>query len=168
LSPDTSEEVLRRIRESVDAPEKFILLNRIERALSNLRNLGNVGDVSTILKHQSENDEEHAAASYSLVNGFIWAIPVIGFIGTVLGLSQSMAAFGGTLRSASEISALKGSLTEVTGGLATAFETTLVALVAALVLQLALTILQNRENTFLDACNDYCHAHIASRLRLIR
>ena len=64
--------------------------------------------------------------------------------------------------------AIRGSLESVTVGLATAFETTLVALVCALILQLLITYLQGRESEFLDDCNDYCHANVVARLRLIR
>jgi hypothetical protein len=37
----------------------------------------------------------------------------------------------------------------------------------ALVLQLYLTSLQKRETDFLDECNDYCHQHVISKLRLV-
>ena len=38
--------------------------------------------------------------SYSVINAFVWAIPVLGFIGTVLGLSQAIGQFGGVLQGA--------------------------------------------------------------------
>jgi biopolymer transport protein ExbB/TolQ len=122
--------------------------------------------VATILKIQAENDEAQIASSYSLVNGFLWAIPVLGFIGTVLGLSQAIGAFTGTLEAGGDLDAIRQSLRMVTGGLSTAFETTLVALVCALILQLLVSVLQMRESEFLDACNDICHKHVAGKLRL--
>jgi biopolymer transport protein ExbB/TolQ len=131
-----------------------------------MQNLGLVSDVSNILATQAEFDEDQLASSYSLVNGFLWAIPVFGFIGTVLGLSQAIGAFGATLKSAADLSALKTSLQDVTAGLSTAFETTLVALVCALIVQLLLSYIQGREAQFLDDCNDYCHANIVSKLKL--
>lgn len=166
LTPTSARVVLDRIHTLVDSTAHFILLNRIERALSNLHNIGQVGDVAQILKTQSEHDGEQVASSYTLVQGLTWAIPVLGFIGTVLGLSQAIAAFSGTLQVGSDFSMLKNSPGGVTAGLATAFETTLIALVAALVIQLRSTMLQASESEFLDACNDYCHAHVASKLRL--
>jgi hypothetical protein len=33
-------------------------------------------------------------------------------------------------------------------------------------LQLIITFQQKREMAFLDECNDYCHSHIVSKLRL--
>lgn len=166
LTPTTARQVLERIHSLVDHPTHFILLNRIERALSNLKNIGQVSDVSNILKTQADYDEEQITSSYSLVNGFVWAIPVLGFIGTVLGLSQAISAFGLTLQAGGDLSGIKQSLQGVTAGLATAFETTLIALVAALIVQLLMTYMQSREGEFLDACNDYCHAHVAAKLRL--
>jgi biopolymer transport protein ExbB/TolQ len=166
LNEASARTVLERLHGIVDHPRHFILLNRIERALSNLHNIGGVSDVSTILKAQAENDENQVASSYTLVNGLVWAIPVLGFIGTVQGLSVAIGRFTSTLQSSGDLAAIKANLQGVTGGLATAFETTLVALVCALVIQLYTSFLQQKETDFLDACNDYCQTHVTSKLRL--
>lgn len=166
LSPETARDVLHRLHELVDHPGQFAVLNRIERALSNLDNIGNTADVTAILKIQSENDESQVASSYGLVNGLMWAIPVLGFIGTVLGLSQAIGAFGVTLAQDGNLEGIKASLSLVTAGLSTAFDTTLVALVMALILQLLVSFLQSREAEWLDACNEYCNRKVAGRLRL--
>lgn len=167
LTEATAATVLARIHSLVDHPRHFVLLNRIDRALSNLKNLGQVNDVSAILRAQAENDEDQVASSYTLLNGFVWAIPVLGFIGTVQGLSMAIAQFTQTLQASADISLIRSSLQGVTTGLATAFETTLIALVFALVLQLWITFIQKREMSFLDECNDYCHSHVVSKLRLV-
>ena len=166
LSPETARDVLRKLHQAVDHSGKFAVLNRIERALSNLDNIGHTADVTAILKIQSENDESQVASSYSLTNGLMWAIPVLGFIGTVLGLSTSIGAFGATLAADGDLEGIKDSLTLVTSGLSTAFDTTLVALIMALILQLIASFLQSRESEWLDACNEYCNRMIAGRLRL--
>jgi len=167
LTEATAATVLARIHSLVDHPRHFVLLNRIDRALSNLRNIGQVNDVSSILRAQAENDEDQVASSYTLLNGFVWAIPVLGFIGTVQGLSMAINQFTQTLQASGDISMIRSSLQGVTAGLATAFETTLIALVLALILQLWITFQQKREMSFLDECNDYCHSHVVSKLRLI-
>lgn len=166
LSPETARDVLHRLHEAVDHPGQFAVLNRIERALANLDNIGNTSDVTAILKIQSENDESQVASSYGLINGLMWAIPVLGFIGTVLGLSKAIGAFGLTLTRDGDLEGIKGSLTMVTAGLSTAFDTTLVALVLALILQLIVSFLQAREAEWLDGCNEYCNRKVAGRLRL--
>jgi biopolymer transport protein ExbB/TolQ len=166
LNRESARAVLKRVHSLVDDASHFLLLNRIERALSNLQNIGQIGDVASILRFQADYDEEQIASSYSLVQSFLWAIPVLGFIGTVIGLRAAIAALGITLRANGDISAIREGLQAVTAGLATKFETTLVALVCAVILQLLLSFLQSRESEFLDACNDYCHAHVASKLKL--
>lgn len=166
LTETTAATVLSRIHALVDHPRHFVLLNRIDRALSNFRNIGQVNDVSSILRTQAENDEDQVASSYTVVNGLVWAIPVLGFIGTVLGLSLGIGRFTQTLQAAGDLEQIRSSLQGVTSGLATAFESTLVALTFTLILQLAITFQQKREMAFLDECNDYCHSHIVSKLRL--
>ena len=166
LSPDTARSVLHKLHELVDNPMHFTVLNRIERALSNLDNMGNTSDLTAILKIQAENDESQVASSYGFIHGLMWAIPVLGFIGTVLGLGQAIGAFGLTLQKDGDLAGIKESLTYVTGGLSTAFDTTLVALVMALILQLLVSLLQGRESDWLDSCNEYCGRKLAGRLRL--
>ena len=104
--------------------------------------------------------------SYAMVQGFVWAIPVLGFIGTVLGLSEAIGEFGSVLESSQDVSVMTQSLKGVTGGLATAFETTLLALVAALIIQLVMTVLKKSEEEFLDAAMEYCIRNVIGRLRL--
>jgi biopolymer transport protein ExbB/TolQ len=167
LSSATVDQVMGQLYATVDDPKHFVLFNRITVALSNLRNLGRVADVDDILRSQAEQDESGMETSYSLVQGFVWAIPVLGFIGTVLGLSQAISSFSGVLTEAEQVDQLATALRGVTAGLATAFETTLVALIAALGIQLILTFLKKSEEEFLDSCSEYCSRHVVGRLRIM-
>jgi biopolymer transport protein ExbB/TolQ len=166
LSPQTVDDVLLRVHKRMDDPRRFVLFHRIVTTLSNLRNLGRVNDVDELLRNQAADDADALETSYSLAAGFIWAVPVLGFIGTVQGLSVAVGGFGAVLSTSSELSAVKGALRDVTGGLAVAFETTMQGLVAALVLQLVATALKKSEYEFLETCGDYCSTHIVGRLRL--
>lgn len=167
LTPTTVDEVIQRIYQTADEPRQFTLFNRITVALANLRNLGRVTDVDDILRSQAEQDEAIVESSYALVEGFVWAIPVLGFIGTVLGLSQAISEFTTVLSAGRDVAAIAEGLRGVTAGLATAFETTLVALVAALAIQLLMVTLRRSESEFLEACAEYCTRHIVGRLRLL-
>ena len=62
---------------------------------------------------------------------------------------------------------LISALGNVTGGLSTAFETTLIALVIALICQLLMTLVLNKEEHFLDECSDYCHRCLISKIRSV-
>lgn len=166
VSPATAEWLLDRLHEVSDDPRRLVLFNRVQMALANLKNMRQVGDVRHTLDSQSEADEAVMESGYSIVKGLIWAIPVLGFIGTVLGLSVAIGSFGEVLSSSSDVAQLKPALQRVTAGLAVAFETTLQGLLAALVLQLGLTVVKRTEEQFLDSCKEYCQRQIVSRLRL--
>ena len=166
LNETNARQVLERLRAMVDHPRHFILLKRIDASLASLQNIGEIRDVAAVMKNQSEIDEEQVASSYILPNAMVWAVPILGFIGTVLGLSSAIGEFAATLGSAEGIENIKTNLTGVTSGLSTAFETTLVALVFALLIQLYLNHMQSKESEFLDDCNEYCHVHVISKLRL--
>jgi len=166
LNPESAKAVLARTDTLVDSARNFILLNRIEVALSNLRNIGQISDVSSILGNQSKIDEQQVASSYNLIRGFIWATPVLGFIGTVLGLGDAIGGFGQTISGTQEVEAIKESLGGVTAGLSTAFDTTLVGLLATISLHFITNFLKFRESLFLDQCNDYCQVHVLAKLKL--
>ena len=157
LTPDSAEHVLRKLHTSVDDPQRFLLTRRVHNALANLRNVGRIGDVGDVLRAQAENDEGEADSSYTVLRGFIWA---------VLGLSVALGSFGEVLTSAGRMEQLRGALQNVVGGLATAFETTLEGLVAALCVHMLMIMIRRREEQFLDECKDYCQKNIVGRLRL--
>ena len=166
LTSDTALDVIKTLNESVDDPKRFVLFNRIERALLNLKNIGNLSDVSEMLRAQAENDESHMDSSYGLLYGIIWVIPILGFIGTVVGLSGAIGGFGAVLNTDASVSSLRDGLAPVTSNLGIAFDTTFVALVLAMIIQMMMTFLRKQEELFLDACRDYAHVNIISRLRI--
>ncbi|MEQ9410976.1 MAG: MotA/TolQ/ExbB proton channel family protein [Fuerstiella sp.] len=167
LSPTTVDRVFDRMHELVDEPRQFMLFNRISVALSNLRNIGRVSDVDEILRSQAESDEAVSESSYVLLNGFLWAIPILGFIGTVLGLSVAIGEFGSVMSAAGGTDALLPALKNVTGGLGIAFDTTLEALVAALCIQIMVTFMRKSEQEFLDECSEYCTRQVVNKLKLL-
>lgn len=167
ITPATARAVTERTEQLADDYRQFILLNRIHIALSNLKNIGQVSDVASILSNQGNADEDQIAGSYTLVGGFIWAIPVLGFIGTVLGLSMAMSGFGQVLSQGADIAEIRSALETVTGGLSTAFDTTLLGLIGALILQMWTTMLRRDEARLLDACSDYCQTFVLAKLRIM-
>lgn len=167
LSSQTADELISNVYSIAEDPERFIVFNRILVAVANLKNLGRVSDVDEILRSIAESDESAQQTSFAILGGFLWAIPVLGFIGTVLGLAQSIGTFSELLDSQSDLTGIIGSLKEVTGGLSTAFETTLVALVIALIVQLWMTAQKKAEEMFLDDCNEYCLKKIVGRIKIL-
>ncbi len=78
------------------------------------------------LKYLAETAVERLFDSYSLLLTINWAVPIIGFLGTVVGITLAIANV--------TPEQLDTSLNNVTGGLAVAFDTTTVAMSFSLVL----------------------------------
>ncbi|GMV81001.1 MAG: hypothetical protein AMXMBFR7_21850 [Planctomycetota bacterium] len=167
LTPTSVDQILELLYKQVEDPERFVLFSRILRALSNLKNLGRVSDVEVIIRSQSDVDQNILDTSYSVLRGLLWAMPVLGFIGTAVGLSAAIGAFGSTLAEMSSLEPLRESLKDVVSGLAVAFDTTLEGLVCTLILQMMLTFMRKQEEEFLLECDDYCHRWIIGRLKLV-
>ena len=167
ISPMNANDVMVQLNSKVNSVENFLVLWRIQRALSNLKNIGRVADVASLLNNLAQDDVSYSESSYTLPKGLIWAIPVLGFVGTVLGLAQAVGGFGSVIAKGADLETLKTALGGVTGGLATAFETTLIALVAALIIQLLMTLVMQKEEDFLDECAAYCHTNLTSHLKML-
>ena len=76
-----------------------------------------------LLRHQSDLDVDTAASGYRTVKLFIWAMPILGFIGTVVGISLAVGGFSDFLTagvSIDEIDSVTAKLGEVAGGLSSA------------------------------------------------
>ena len=123
------------IAENVEQPSEFAAaeLFLLERRLEK-RNIS-PAEKDTVLTGAAGEYEKFSDTSFIPVSTFIWAIPVLGFIGTVLGLAKAVSKFG-ALATSGDGASFNAVLPQVTGGLATAFETTLIALVLALILQI--------------------------------
>ena len=140
------------------------LVNRVLRGLEHFRVRKSNPEVVAMLASQSEIDANAVQSSYTLLNVFIWAIPILGFIGTVIGISAAVGGFSGALDQAQDISVLKSSLNNVTGGLATAFDTTLVALVMSIFVMFPSSSMQKAEEDLLNSVDEYCNENLLKRL----
>ena len=124
-----------------------IVLSRMERILHIWTYNKDVGRVTEWAAAESERDTSSSDQSYALSRVLIWAIPILGFIGTVFGLGSAVGGFSAFLSSEAELSQIKGAIREVTLGLGVAFDTTLLALILVTCLMFPLTLLQRREES---------------------
>src|SRR5262249_47178970 len=94
------------------------------------------------------------AASMAMLNYLAWAVPAIGFFGTVRGLAGSMtlAGQGGQ------------QLRIATQHLTVAFDCTLVALALSLVLLFLIHTIQREEESLVFDCQEFCLEHLVNRI----
>jgi hypothetical protein len=146
-------------------PKESFLVTRILRGLEHFGVRRNHSETADMLKSQSEIDAAMIDSSYVIVKVFIWAIPILGFIGTVLGISDAVSSFGGEMGAAAEIEVIKEKLGQVTGGLSEAFDTTLVSLVFSLFVMFPTSMMQKAEEDVLNKVDEYCNEYFLKRLR---
>ena len=168
LSVASVDRVIDSIEQSVDEPHRFLLLDRVLTALKSIRNIGRIADLDEMLRSAAEADDDAMDSGYTVVRGFIWAIPVLGFIGTIIGLTEAISGFGGVLGAENAgIETLTHRLTEVISGLDTAFVTTGEGLIAALLLHLALTLVRRADEQLLDDCRTYAARNVTAHVRVM-
>lgn len=156
LTEAEPEAKLRELEEKVDSPDDFLAAHSLKLELRHRRDGLDRVARAELRKITAEEDERYLESTFTLLRGLIWAIPVLGFIGTVVGLARAVGGFGVVLAEGGErVTTLRDALGGVTGGLAVAFETTLIALAAALLLQLWLTMQLKAEEDLLDAVPDF-------------
>jgi methyl-accepting chemotaxis protein len=140
------------------------LLRRVWRALEHFRVTGHRSDVAAQLASQAEIDATSAAGSYTIVKVCLGAIPIVGFIGTCYGIGLAVYEFSSGLQAAANIEAIKESLSKVTSGLYTGFDTTLLALVLSVIVLFLSSWSEKSEEAVLNAVEEYCNEKVLRRL----
>jgi biopolymer transport protein ExbB/TolQ len=164
ITPENAPAFLSYLR---SLPAEFsdnFLVERVSRALEHFCARSRVSETVDQLHGQSESDEAQVESSYLMVRVFIWAIPILGFIGTVMGIGASVGGFSATVSDAADLEVMKDSIGAVTQGLGVAFDTTLLALVMSIFIMFPTSSLQKAEEEFLAQIEDYCRKHLIGRL----
>ncbi|HEB88018.1 MAG TPA: hypothetical protein ENI85_00460 [Deltaproteobacteria bacterium] len=164
FGPDDVESVLMALRAAPPEISESFLAQRIARALRHFRSRRRAVEVVEFLATEARADELRVDASYGLVRVFVWAVPTLGFIGTVIGIGAAVAGFSATLDAASSLDGMKASIGIVTGGLGVAFDTTLLALVMSILIMFPANAVQRIEEAFLGEVDDYCAEYLVPRL----
>jgi len=115
----------------------------IRRALKRFGETANVQDAATSVHDYCESEASRLDSELSLIRFCVWAIPAVGFVGTVRGIGEALAG--------AQV-ALRGDTGPVTSGLGVAFNSTFVALIISIILMYVIHELQLRqERLVLDA-----------------
>ncbi len=145
------------IAEKPRRQERF-LPRLIRRVIAQFQTTRSVDQSATILNASLELYIHEVDIRYSMIRYVVWAIPALGFIGTVIGISLA-------LNFASNVDLQDPSLlVELTKRLGVAFNTTLLALVMSIVLVLAQHKIQAYEERVLNEAGQYCLDNLINRL----
>ena len=165
ITPANVDKFIDHIHQLPIASHDSYLLDRIVKCLEHFRIRRDNQEVASLISSQSDIVVNTVISSYSIVKVAIWAIPILGFIGTVLGLSAAMGGLSGGLGDSGDIAQLKDKLGTITAGLGVSFDTTLVALFMSLILSFPTSTLQKQEEDLLAEVDQYCSENLILRLR---
>ncbi len=114
-------------------------------------------DLDDQMRCLADNDALALETSYSLLRFINWAIPILGFLGTVLGITQAIS--GVTPEK------LEHSLSGVTDGLSQAFDTTALGLFLTMILMLLCFLVERVEQGILAAVDQFVDRELLHRFQ---
>jgi len=136
--------------------EEGYLPRRLREALDLVVRTGSADDLEDHLKYLSDMDAARAAQGYGLVRFIVWAIPIMGFLGTVIGITVAIANLSPT-----QLENISG----VVAGLGTAFDTTATALALSMVLMFFQFVLDRYEQQLLSQVDEAAWNALAGRFQ---
>jgi biopolymer transport protein ExbB/TolQ len=135
--------------------QKSWLVNRVAGILDFLASRGSAGELDDHLRDQADGDAMALENSYALIRFITWAIPILGFLGTVLGIT---GAINGVTPEK-----LENNISEVTDGLALAFNATALALALTMVTMFLSYLVDRLEQGVLESVDQYTTRNLAHR-----
>jgi biopolymer transport protein ExbB/TolQ len=155
ILPEDSRDYARQV-EALPAEMRGELLPRA--LLSGLHRFGstrNIQDVSSAIHDTCELEFGRLDAELSMVRYVAWAIPAIGFVGTVRGIGES-------LQQAHK--AVEGDVSGVVAGLGIAFNSTLVALGLSILVMFLLHQIQLRQERAVLDTEEFLDTHVVRQM----
>lgn len=131
-------------------------LGRLRAALHYVQRLGSTEGIGDELKYLTDLDATRAHGRYGLFRVIVWAIPILGFLGTVIGIT--LALNGIDPKSPDE------SMLRVITGLGLKFDTTAVALSLSMVLVFVHFFADRAETALLTAVDFQVERELAEYL----
>jgi biopolymer transport protein ExbB/TolQ len=157
ILPEDARPLARKV-EHVTGRRPFILANMIRLGLGKYAISKSAPDVAEVVRSQADVETSRLVSTMGTVHYLAWAIPAIGFVGTVRGLAGAFGMAGVTDVGMADFTR------QATDQLKIAFDCTLVALLLSLVLMYLVHTVQRAEETLVVDAQEYCQEHLLLRL----
>jgi hypothetical protein len=128
---------------------------RIAAVLEFVRDRRSATELDDQLRTLADADAIALEGSYALIRFITWAIPILGFLGTVLGITQSISGL--------DPGSLDKDLGKVTGGLAQAFDATALGLGLTMIVMFLTYVVDRVEQGVVQAVDQFADRHLAHR-----
>jgi biopolymer transport protein ExbB/TolQ len=125
ILPEDTREFARQIEALPEESQRMLLPRALLNALRRFSTTRNISDVSSSTRAIFESEADRLESELSMIRYISWAIPSIGFIGTVRGIGEALAQAD---------KAVQGDIAGVTQSLGVAFNSTFIALLISIFL----------------------------------
>ena len=157
ILPEDAREYARPIQALPAAVRERLLPRALLSALQRFASTRNVQDVAVAVKAVCDTESDRLDSELAMVRYIAWAIPSIGFIGTVRGISQALGQ---------AYKAVEGDIAGVTANLGVAFNSTFIALVISIVIMFLMHQLQLVQERLVLDVQTYCDQRLMGHLQV--
>ncbi len=133
ILPEDTREFARQVQALPENEQDMVLPRALLNALRRFSTTRNIQDVSSNTHTIFESEADRLESELSMIRYISWAIPSIGFIGTVRGIGEALGRAD---------QAVQGDITGVTQSLGVAFNSTFIALIISIFLMFLVYQLQ--------------------------
>lgn len=156
ILPEDTREFARQIQALPEDRQQMLLPRALLSALRRFASTRNIQNVSSITHTICESEAEKLESELSMIRYISWAIPSIGFIGTVRGIGEALAQAD---------KAVKGDIAGVTQSLGVAFNSTFIALLISIFLMFLVHQLQLVQERLVYDAENYCDEKVIRHLQ---
>ena len=153
---EDAREYSRPIQALPEKQQNYLLPRAVLTALHRFRSTRNIQDVSSSIRAICESESERLDSELSMIRYIAWAIPSIGFLGTVRGIGQALGQAH---------KAAQGDIAGVTQSLGVAFNSTFVALLISILVMFLLHYLQVTQERIVLDTEEYCDKRLIQHLQ---
>ncbi len=157
ILPEDTREYQRQIQALPDKTQDRLLPRAISTGLHRFSSTRNVQDVASAAYSVCDEESERLDSELAMIRYIAWAIPSIGFIGTVRGIGEALAQAH---------KAVEGDITGVTQSLGVAFNSTFIALLISIVLMFLVHQLQLQQERLTLEAKTYIDRHLIRHLQV--
>jgi len=156
ILPEDTREFARQVQQLPDNQQQLLLPRALLNALRRFNSTHNIQDGSSSTNTICESEAERLESELSMIRYISWAIPSIGFIGTVRGIGEALAQAD---------KAVQGDIAGVTQSLGVAFNSTFIALLISIFLMFLVYQLQLLQERLVFDTQAYCDDKLIRHMR---
>jgi biopolymer transport protein ExbB/TolQ len=145
--PEDTREFARQVQALPAENQRMLLPRALLNALQRFSSTRNIQDVATSTHTICESEADKLESELAMIRYISWAIPSIGFIGTVRGIGEALAQAD---------KAVQGDIAGVTQSLGIAFNSTFIALLISIFLMFLVHQLQLLQERLVYDSEHYC------------